>query len=325
MGRRLTGILALLATAPLLLAMQFDGPPRPLRPRPAPVEPLPPIQQPAPTTTLPPIQQPATTSALPPITAPAPNPSLPPIATPPAPPPVTAPGLARRKGDVQLTIRSDNPGVAITGVYEAGKAYTSIGLGTSTVQLVLSADADEGDATPCNTEEFEVRLSNGLFWHPIANFCDTGHVLAVPTARPPMPSPLPRAVAGFAWQLVSRGNERQLVYGISQSDATAFVASCPRGYGRVVAKFFADAGPKPAVELFGPEELLRYDLNLSPPASEEEGAANSVELFANDAFWNLMRRGLKLPYRIGNGPYAMLDTSTGKARIEQLLAWCAAR
>ena len=221
-----------------------------------------------------------------------------------------------------LTVRSDNPAVAITGVFWAGTSLGTRGLGSPVVPVVIEMDED---GMPCETDEYEVRLSNGIFWHPTTNVCDTNFILTVPSARVATPSPPPPAIAGFTWQLISRGNEKQLVYGIPQTDSVAFVASCPRGYNRVVAKFFADAGPKPVAELFGPEELLRYDLQFEPPASEEVGASNTIELFARDEFWNLMRRGLRLPYRIGNGPFAMLDTSSGKTRIEQLLAWCKAR
>jgi len=298
---------------------------------------LPPVSYPQSDPTLPPATAPVQNTSPPPATSqasdftlPPPPPtaqgaSLPPPNTAPAAdtaPPVTYPGLKLGPNDVLLTVRSDNSAVAITGIFENNRAYTTSGLGSSTAQVVLKAD-EEG--TPCNTEEFEVLLANGILWHPTTNFCNTGHILTVPSARPVTPDPPPAAIADFAWQLVSRGNEKQLVYGIPQTDSIAFVASCPRGYNRVVAKFFADAGPKPVAELFGPEELLRYDLSFEPPASEEQGAANMIELFANDAFWNLMRRGLRLPYRIGNGPYAMLDTSSGKTRIEQLLAWCKAR
>lgn len=298
---------------------QFTGPPR--RPRPSPPPPVVSVPAPAPVQSAPaqtaaPVSQPAAAQDF----------SLPP---PPSDPPVTPtvvapvePPFRLGRGDKIVRFRADSPNAAITGISDLGRPLPTRGLGSALVEVLLKADPDEGYGTPCDTEGYVVTLSNGLIWSPKANFCNSGDVVSVPSARTALPRSLPAPLQDFVWQFNKAGLEATLHYGIPETDATAFMASCNKGSTRIDTKFVGEAGAQPRIDVYGPSTLLRYDLTPNQPASDEEPKLNASDLSVDDPLWALLRQGLNLPIRLGNDPLVVFDTSADRARIGQFVTWC---
>ncbi len=222
--------------------------------------------------------------------------------------------------DKILTITSSNPDVAVTGVFLDGRPLQSEGLGTATARVLLVADAEEGGGTPCTTEGLEVRLANAIILRPLANICTAKYALAVSAAKqapPPVTAP-----EEFSWQLGDREGSKQLYFGIPETDATAFLASCRKGEMRAKAIFFEEGGPSPVVDLYGPDRVLRYALFRSGAGSSEEAPSNQIALASDDPFWAMLRRGALVPYRISKGDFRALDSRQGTDQIGEFLAWC---
>lgn len=231
-------------------------------------------------------------------------------------------GLEAGKFDEILAIASSDPVVAINGVFMDGRPLKSTGLGTSQVRALLVADPDEGNGTPCTSEGLEVRLSNAVILRPLANFCNSGYKLKVDAAKEPLPDPVPAAPEEFSWEIDGRGSDKMLFFGIPQTDATTFLATCRKGETRAQAKFFEEASNTPSVDIHGPDRLLRYGLTHTPARSSEEPPINEIDLGMDDQFWTLMGRGLALAYRIDGQDFRSLDTRGSEKKINEFIAWC---
>lgn len=224
--------------------------------------------------------------------------------------------------DKILTIASSDPSVAVTGVFLDGRPLASAGLGTGTARVLLVADPEEGNGTPCTSEGLEVRLANAIVLRPLANFCNAGYKLQVSAAKAALPSPPPSAPEDFLWEVDGRGSDKMLYFGIPQTDATAFLATCRKGETRAQAKFFMEASRSPSLDLYGPDRLLRYGLVRTSSGSSEEAPTNEVDLSIDDQFWTMLERGNQLTYRIDKGDFLSLDTRAGTAKIAEFIAWC---
>lgn len=231
-------------------------------------------------------------------------------------------GLEPGKFDKVLTISSSEPAVAINGVFLDGRPLKSSGLGTSQVRVLLVADPDEGNGTPCTSEGLEVRLLNAIILRPLTNFCDSGYELKVDAAKEPLPDPAPAAPEEFSWEIDGRGNDKMLYFGIPQTDATTFLATCRKGETRAQVKFFEEASNRPTVDIHGPGRLLRYGLNYTPPVSSEEPPINEIDLGMDDQFWELLGRGAALAYRIDRLDFRSLDTRGSEKKINDFIDWC---
>lgn len=228
-------------------------------------------------------------------------------------------------GQVQvLTVRSDNPAVFVTGVFRDGVALPAGGLGSAQAKVKIAMDED---GVPCDSEGFEVRTSNAVIFHPLVNFCEAKWALTVPTRKASVPSPPPAADEELVWTTGSRDDEgggkvATLVYGIPESDGFLFVASCQPGIQR--AKFSINLPNEKVrrIDLAAPDRLLRYDLKVTPAMSEEAGPMGEIELPTGDALWTLLRRGSRLPYRLDEGAFGMVDATLGAEAIGKFLDTC---
>lgn len=224
--------------------------------------------------------------------------------------------------DKVLRIESSNPDVAVTGVFLDGRPLKSVGLGTAKVRVVLEADPDEGDGTPCTSEGFEVRLANAIIARPLMNFCATDYLMTVTAAKPALPKSLPTLPEGFSWEIDGRGNDKMIYLGIPQSDATAMLATCRKGETRAQVKFFQDVGQTPTLDVYGRDRVLRYMLNRTSDGSSEEAPTNEIDLSIDDQLFTLLSRGERLFYRIDKGDVLSLDARSGKKEIQEFLEWC---
>ncbi len=227
--------------------------------------------------------------------------------------------------DKILSMKSDDGQTAIGGVLLDGVALKTEGLGTPSVKALLVADPEEGNGTLCETEGLEIRLENGVIYRPLTNICNGGYDLNIPAQKAKLPNPLPKPPEEFAWVLGDMGDGNKIVYfGIPETDATAFMASCQKGSGRTELRFIQDSGQNPVLDLYSSDRVLRYGLRRISEGSSEEAPANALDLSADDAFWVQLRRGSALTYRINNNEFASLDTRGGVKNISTFLSWCSA-
>ena len=238
---------------------------------------------------------------------------------------IEEPKLTLGQGDRLLTIRSDQDQVAISGVFLDGLPMKTEGLGTPTVRALLVAEPEEGFGTPCESDGFEVRLANGVSFRPLTNFCNSKYVMTVPAAKAALPDPLPVADAELSWNLDGRGADKMLYFGIPETDATMFLATCRKASGRIQAKFFGATGNRPQVDLYAPDRVLRYDLRQTSSGSSEEDPIVEVELGLTDQLWSQLRGGAKLAMRMDHGEFRMLDASRGAKQIAEFLGHCDSR
>ena len=225
--------------------------------------------------------------------------------------------------DKVLRIESSNPEVAVTGVFLDGRPLKSVGLGTAKVRVVLEADPDEGNGTPCTSEGFEVRLANAIIARPLMNFCATDYLMTVSAAKPALPKSLPTLPDGFSWEIDGRGNDKMIYLGIPETDATAMLATCRTGETRAQVKFFQDVGQTPTLDVYGRDRVLRYMLNRTSDGSSEDAPTNEIDLSIDDQLFKLLTSGQRLTYRIDKGDFLSLDPEPGVETIREFVAWCA--
>lgn len=250
-----------------------------------------------------------------------------------------APAPGGSAGQIQkLTVTSSDPKAVITGLFRDGAPAQTEGLGTA--KVVASFVMDE-DGIPCDSEGYEVRLANGVIYRPAINLCEAKWTLSVPAARPAMPSPLPEPLADLVWRKYpeetgkppapdspeegqDETNDAYLAFAIPETDAFAMYGKCQKGIGRAVASFPSGEGDKPTLEILLADRTLVYGFKPidANSVSEEGGPLYELDLPVSDQLWRSLRAGTRLPYRIGNSQFMMLDASKGVDAINQFLTAC---
>jgi hypothetical protein len=231
-------------------------------------------------------------------------------------------GLVPAKGDRILTITSDDPRVAITGVFVDGKPLKTAGLGKASVRALLAAEPDQGGSAPCDSRGMELRLANGVIYRPQVDFC-AAHDLIRAAARLSRPlAGLPPPPEGFAWQTESRGGDRILYFGPPEIEAAVLLMTCHQGTTRARLIVLADAGARLRIDFYAPDRVLRYDLRRA--ADEVEGAAprNLIELSIADQLFTLLQQRKPIAYRIGEGEPRLIEAAAGADQIDGFVQWC---
>lgn len=255
------------------------------------------------------------------------------------PPPVDPPTPGGSAGTIQkLTVTSDDPKIAITGLLRDGVPATTEGLGTA--KVIASFVMDE-DGIACDSEGYEVRLANGMIYRPAINLCEAKWTLTVASARAAMPSPLPEPPKDLVWSKYpeetgkppepdsaeagqDEPTEAYLAYAIPETDAFAMYGMCQKSIGRAVARFPSGDGGDPKLEIALADRTLVYGFKpiTADSVSEEGGPLYELDLAVDDQLWRLLRDGTRLPYRIGNSPFMLLDASKGVDAIGKFLTAC---
>jgi hypothetical protein len=234
----------------------------------------------------------------------------------------TSVGLVPAKGDRILTITSDDPGVAITGVFVDGKPLKTAGLGKASVRALLAADPQQGDGAPCDSRGMELRLANGVIYRPQVDFCAT-HDLIRAAARLSRPSAaLPPPPEDFAWQTEGRGGDKILYFGPPEIEAAAMLMTCHQGTTRARLIVLADAGARLRIDFYAPDRVLRYDLRRAADDSEQAAPRNMIELSIADQLFALLQQRRPIAYRIGAGEPRMIGTAAGADQIDGFVQWC---
>jgi hypothetical protein len=231
-----------------------------------------------------------------------------------------------------VTLTTDDPRVAIVAVAQYGKPIAAEGLGTNQVRFAIVADED---GIPCDSDELEVRTSNGVIHYPRVNLCEAKWRIALATAVQPPPPGL-RPEPALRWIRARMTDTpfptEALHYAVPETDGTVMTATCQPGAGRITAKFSgAFNGLKGAraarIDFYAPTGVLRYDAGVSDVQTEgaEETMPFEIEQSAANIFWSDLARGVAMPFRIQHADFLVLDATHGAAQIAAFVRICAAR
>jgi hypothetical protein len=231
-----------------------------------------------------------------------------------------------------VTVMSDDPRVAITGVALYGKPVQAEGLGTPQARFQIAADED---GVPCDTDELEVRTANNIVHYPRLNICEAHWQIRLTTAVEPPPPGL-RPAPELKWipaQIADAGTSMQaLHYGVPETDGTLMTATCQPGSGRITAKFtgsterFANT-PTARIDFFTPTGVLRYDATIETlqEIGAEETMPFAIEQSAANPFWQILAGGAVVPMHIATADFAILDGRAGTKDIARFVSLCSAR
>lgn len=230
-----------------------------------------------------------------------------------------------------VTIATDDPRVTIATISQFGQAIEARGLGTALAQFPIESDED---GIPCDTDDLEVRTSNGVTHYPRVNLCEARWRIQLVTAVAPVPPGL-KPEPSLRW-MVSEIREsdypvQALHYGVPETDGTLMTATCQRGTGRITARFTGSleglAGAHTArIDFYAPNGILRYDATVSnvEVAGAEEVMPFAIEQAATNVFWRDLANGVPMPYRIRGGDFLVLDATEGAETITKFVKTCSA-
>jgi hypothetical protein len=275
-------------------------------------------------------------AALPPATS-AEAPDLPAIPSVPAVPEVpddtpptttaapTTPGVFTQV----VTVAADDPTVTITGLSLDGAPVVISGRGEGTVQFEI-AGSEQGIV--CQ-RELGLTLSDGRQVTQAVNLClnDWQVKVAVAGAAPGATLPAPPtapAAEGMTWTFAAGEIAGTLVYGVPQTDATAFVATCNRGSDRITVTLYDASAPglQPGAAVpvtFTAGGFTKAYQGKMTAVSEESGVANpEVVISAGDPLWSALIREANLGVVAGPAYSATLSLKGSAAPTRQLLATC---
>jgi hypothetical protein len=230
-----------------------------------------------------------------------------------------------------VTVRTDDPRVAITSVSQFGKPVKAVGIGGPEARFVILSDED---GIPCDSDELEIRTSNNIVHYPRVNLCEAKWRILLATGQTPLPAGL-SADPALKWEAFRMRDAEAptmfLSYSIPQTDATLVLAQCEIGSGRIVTKF---SGSKEGlgnaistrIDFYTPAGLLRYDAVVSSPEENgEEYMPFALDQNANEVFWSVLKSGVQIAYRIHTSDFLVLDTHAGQAAIAKFHQTCVAR
>lgn len=281
-------------------------------------------------------------AALPPSTS-AEAPDLPPIPPPPAvpgsadpeEPPAAATQTTPGAFTQVVTVAADDPSVTISGLSLDGAPVAITGRGPGSVQFEI-AGSEQGIV--CQ-RDLGLTLSDGRQLTQAVNLClnDWRVTVAIagaapqPPAAPGVAQPAPTSpapAAGMAWTFVAGEIAGTLVYGVPQTDATAFVATCNRGSDRITVTL-TDAAipglqPGAAVPVtFSAGGFTKAYQGTMSPVSQEAGVSHpEVVISAGDPLWSAVIREANLGIAAGPAYSATLSLKGSAAPTRQLLAAC---
>lgn len=227
-----------------------------------------------------------------------------------------------------VTIRSDDPKVAILSVSQFGKPVVARGLGSAQVSFVLQADED---GIPCDLDEVEVRASNGVVHYPKVNVCQSKGVVQLVTGRVERPAGL-AADPELKWipdkAVDSPTPLLMLTYGVPQTDGSMMFSKCQPGSGRITSIFYGDTvglekSKIARLDFYAPNVVFRYDAVIHFPESQgmEESLPFEVEQSSRNGFWNVLAQGHDMAYRSPDGKFHVLD-SRRNAVVGQFVKAC---
>lgn len=293
---------------------------------------------------------PADPAALPPATS-AEAPDLPAIPPAPAvpeapdtdtPPAATATPTTPGAFTQVVTVAADDPAVTITGLSLDGAPVAITGRGEGTVEFEL-AGSEQGIV--CQ-RDLGLTLSDGRQLTQAVNLClnDWQVKVAVAGAAPgstlPVPPPPPGApgtgvtalpappAEGMAWTFAAGEIAGTLVYGVPETDATAFVATCNRGSDRITVTLYDATAPglQPGAAVpvtFTAGGFTKAYQGKMTAVSEESGVSNpEVVISAGDPLWSALIREANLGIAAGPAYSATLSLKGSAAPARQLLATC---
>lgn len=278
-------------------------------------------------------------AVLPPSTT-AEAPDLPPVPPPPAIPEVPDAGAPPAAGEAMpgaftqvVTVAADDPSVTITGLSLDGAPVTITGRGQGTVEFEI-AGSEQGIV--CQ-RDLGLTLSDGRQVTQAVNLClnDWKVTVAVagsapqPPAAPGVAQPTPAApTAAMAWTFTAGEIAGTLVFGVPETDATAFVATCNRGSDRITVTLYDATAPGLQPGAAVPVTFVAggftkaYQGTMS--AVDPQTAASHPELViaAGDPLWSALIREANLGITAGPAYSATLSLRGSAAPARQLLATC---
>lgn len=229
-----------------------------------------------------------------------------------------------------VTLTTDDPRVAIVAITHFGNPIQAEGLGTALARFAIAADED---GIPCDSDDLEVRTSNGVIHYPQLNLCEAGWRITLTTAVQPPPPGL-RPEPALRWMTARMTDTpfptEALHYAVPETDGTLMTATCQPGTGRITAKFsglFEGKARTVRIDFHAPSGVLRYDATVVEvqPAGAEEAMPFEIEQSAANAFWTDLSRGAAMPFRIAGEDALLLDATQGAAQIATFVRTCSAR
>jgi hypothetical protein len=266
----------------------------------------------------------------------------PPPAPPPAagasPPPASA-AVPPSSEVQQVTIATDDPSVAIEGVFMGGNALTIEQRSGNAV--VVAVPAATG-AAACQ-RDLGLALSDGRRIAREVDICASGGELLVqllgsgatagasPPAASGAPAPAPQADAapasGLTWMFVPGSDNGSLAFATPNTDESEFTAICSPGSGEATVALGRSA---PEVQ---PGQPVNVMLTAGPftqtyaatgsDISQTTGLSNPlISLKTTDPLWPALIRETALSVQIGaSAPYS-LSLAGSAAKAKQFLAFC---
>jgi hypothetical protein len=287
-----------------------------------------------------PEEPPATAAEAPDLPAIPPPPAVPESADADAPPAATTtPGAFTQV----VTVAADDPSVTITGLSLDGAPVRITGRVEGNVQFEI-AGSEQGIV--CQ-RDLGLTLSDGRQVTQAVNLCLNDWQVEVAVAgaapgatltAPPPPPPgapgtgvtaLPAPTAeGMAWTFAAGEIAGTLVYGIPETDATAFVATCNRGSDRITVTLYDATAPglQPGAAVpvtFIAGGFTKAYQGTMTAVSEESGVSNpEVVISAGDPLWSALIHESNLGIAAGPAYSATLSLKGSAAPARQLLATC---
>lgn len=229
-----------------------------------------------------------------------------------------------------VILKTSEPAIAINRVMWLGADKRVNGLGTNTVQWQEGGD-EEG--VECRLYDYVFTLSNGSIVSPMPNICEDAPA-AIPVAPLAMTEPEPQVLPDMVWmfkhfepEAKGLGQRQVLIFGIPETDALAFAASCHSGAGFVEIAFYletdgADATLPVRVDAHIDEVAYLFESGWTSPQSEEEGSAPLVRIATSHPMLAGMQTGEHLDVSINGASTFRLPLMTGHTEISAFNGAC---
>ncbi len=251
-----------------------------------------------------------------------------------------APAAAPPQGDQTVTISTDDPSATIDGIFLDRKAVAIDSRLGNAVRITVPADPE---GIQCK-RDLGLALADGRRIARQVDLCaDNWSVVVSLTGDIPAPPPAPDTTAipappdqsgnqqgadgSMVWTYTDGSDQVSLVYGIPQTDASEFTATCSQGSGRATISLSRSAdGVRPRATVFVAFSVGAFAKSYSgvgTPVSDVDGTSHpEISVSIDDGLWPALIREQTATLRIASGAPFDLSLRGSSGPVRQFVEAC---